>query len=354
MSLLNLDEYEVAARERMPAMFYDYIAGGANDEVTLRRNREAYDHILLRPRVLVDVEHIDLSTTLLGTEIAMPVLIAPAAAHRLACEEGELASTRAAHAMGTIATISTFSSYTIEQIAAASPGPLWFQLYVYRDPAITHHLIDHAIAGGAQALVITVDTPYLGHRERDLRNRFVLPPEAQAAHLATLPGMNVEGGSASSLRSFDLREKSMTWGDLDQIRAMVRMPIILKGILTPDDARIAVDNGIDGIIVSNHGGRQLDTCIPTIDALPEVAETVAGRIPVLIDGGIRRGTDVIKALSLGASAVMLARPVLWGLAVNGEAGTRHVLQLLHDEIVLAMGLCGKASIRSLDWTLLSL
>jgi 4-hydroxymandelate oxidase len=355
LQLVNLAEYEAAARGKIPEMFYDYIAGGANDEITLRENHAAYDQIRLRPRVLVDVEHIDLSMSILGIPVKMPVLISPTASHKLAHPDGEIATARAAHAADTIFTVSTFANDSIEAIAAATDGPLWFQLYTYRDSGINHLLIEQAVAGGARALVVTVDTPYLGRRERDIRNNFMRPPHVQDAHLkmaAIDESADQSGrGAANIFHGYDLRSTSLTWRDLATFREWAKMPLILKGIVTAEDARIALDHGVDAIIVSNHGGRQLDTCIPTIEALPEVVEAVAGRIPVLVDGGIRRGTDVVKAIALGASATLIGRPIVWGLAVDGEAGARHVLELLRAEIELAMALCGKTTISAIDRSL---
>lgn len=353
---VNLFEYEALAREKLPQMFYDYIAGGANDEITLRENRVAFDRLWLRPRILVDVETIDLSTTILGIPVSFPVLLAPTAAHRLAHPNGELATAQAAHAAGTVCTLGTLSNYTASEVRALTDGPVFFQLYAYKDQALNQHMLDQAVAGGAKALILTVDTAYVGRRERDLRNQLSFPPEAAAAHLrgVTLPSLPDKDrtGAANMFRADDLRTRSITWKDLDSYRAMAKgLPLILKGILTAEDALLAVQHGVDAIIVSNHGGRQLDTCIPTIEALPEIAEAVAGRIPILLDGGIRRGTDVIKALALGASAVMVGRPVSWGLAVNGAAGVQHVLELLRDEFALAMALCGKTKISELDRSL---
>ncbi|MEP7285712.1 MAG: alpha-hydroxy acid oxidase [Chloroflexota bacterium] len=355
---LNLAEYETAARGKIPDAFYDYIAGGAADEITLQHNRSAFNKIALRPRVLVDVDHIDQSTSILGVPIQMPVLVGMTASHQLCHPDGELATARAAHSMGTIMTVGTLSNYPIGEVRQASPGPIWLQLYVYNDMDLNRGTIEQGIAAGAKALVITVDTPYLGRRERDLRNKLVIPPELKAGHLQNLSIDQEQGAQASEkqvqiFRSDSLRSTSMTWDDLATYREMAAgMPFVIKGILTAEDAKLAVDYGMDAIIISNHGGRQLDTSIPTIDALPEVVEAVAGRVPVLIDGGIRRGTDVIKALALGASAVLIGRPVLWGLAVNGEAGVRHVLELLRNEIQLTMALCGKTSLQALDRSLL--
>ncbi len=357
--LLNLQDYENAARDHLSQMIYDYIAGGANDEITLRANRTMFDSIWLRPRVLVDVENVDLRTSFLGIPLALPVMLSVTAAHKLCHPDGELATARAAHSMGTACMLGTLSNFTVAETRAASPGPVFFQLYAYSDDGLNRHMVAQAVEGGASGLVLTVDTPYVGRRERDLRNDLIMPSDVTAAHLRGVilpaPDGKDRKGAANMFRADDLRTRRLTWTDLDRIRALADgLPLILKGIVTAEDARLACEHGVDAIIVSNHGGRQLDTCIPTIMALPEVAEAVAGRIPVLLDGGVRRGADVLKALALGASAVLVGRPMAWGLAVNGEAGVRHMLELLRDEIALAMALCGRPTIGDMDRSLVRL
>ena len=347
---LNLAEIEAAARGRLTSLAYEYYAGGANDEVTVRENRRAFERLALRYRVLVDVSRRSTRTTVLGQPIEFPVLIAPTAFQRLACDDGELATARAAAAAGTIMILSTPSTCTIEDVAGVA-GPKWFQLYVYSDRGLTESLIDRAERSGMCAIVVTVDAPLLGRRERDLRNRFHLPdgvrlanvPSSGSVPMPTTPG---ESGLASHHASGI--DASLTWSDIEWLRTRTRLPIILKGIVRGDDAARAVDYGVAGIVVSNHGGRQLDTAIPTIQALPEVVEAVAGRAEVLIDGGVRRGTDAIKALALGARAVLVGRPVVWGLAAGGEAGVRRVLDLLRAEIDLAMALCGCPTIADIS------
>jgi isopentenyl diphosphate isomerase/L-lactate dehydrogenase-like FMN-dependent dehydrogenase len=357
--LLNFADYERAAHEKLPGMFYDYIAGGATDEITLRANRDAYDHIWLRPRVLVDVSHIDLSTTLLNVPFAMPVMLSVTAAQKLCHPQGEIAVASAAHRIGISSMVGNLSNFTINEVKAVSAGPVFFQLYVYKDERLNQHVIDQSVEGGAAGLVITVDTPLVGRRERDLRNDFKLPPDNIAAHLreVTLPAADGKErkGAAGMLRADDLRSQRLTWRDLERYRHMAGgMPLLLKGILTAEDAELAIQHGVDAIIVSNHGGRQLDTAIPTILALPEIVDAVAGRIPVLVDGGIRRGTDVVKALAIGANAVLLGRPMAWALAVNGEAGVHHLLSLLEEEIRLTMALCGRTHLKELDRSVIRL
>lgn len=343
---VNLGEFEALARQRLPAMAYDYYAGGAHDEITLRENRAAYDRITLQYHVLRDVSQRDCSTTVLGERVSMPILIAPTAFQAMAHPDGEVATARAAGAAGTVMVLSTLSNCAIEDVAAASRGPLWFQLYVYRDREATVELIRRVEAAGFGALMLTVDAPVLGGRERDVRNRIHLPADLRARNLvpAGLGDLPTVADSGLAAYFASLLDQALTWKDLDWVRRTTRLPLLLKGVVRPDDAVRAVDCGVAGVVVSNHGGRQLDTAPATIEVLPAIAEAVAGRAEVLVDGGIRRGTDVVKALALGARAVMVGRPILWGLAVDGEAGVRRVLDLLRRELDTAMALCGCASI----------
>lgn len=347
---LNLGEIELAARERLTPLAYDYYVGGANDEVTLRENRAAFERLALRYRVLVDVRHRSTSTTVLGTPVEFPVLVAPTAFQRLACDDGELATARAAQAAGTIMILSTASTCTIEDVGAVG-GRLWFQLYVYSDRGLTKALVERAEACGMAAIVLTVDAPVLGRRERDLRNRFHLPDGVRLANVPSsgsvpLPTGHGESGLANHFASGI--DAGLTWRDVEWLRSITKLPVLIKGVVRGDDAVRAVDHGVAGVIVSNHGGRQLDTAIASIRALPEVADAVAGRAEVLLDGGVRRGTDVIKALALGARAVLVGRPVVWGLAAAGEAGARRVLDLLRAEVDLAMALCGCPTIADIS------
>jgi len=343
---LNLTEIELAARERLAPLAYEYYVGGANDEVTIRENRAAFERLSLRYRVLVDVSRRSTSTTVLGTRVDFPVLVAPTAFQRLACDEGEMATARAAAASGTVMILSTASTCTIEDVGAVG-GNLWFQLYVYADRGMTKALVERAEASGMRAIVLTVDAPMLGRRERDLRNRFHLPDGVRLANVPSsgsvpMPTGHGESGLANHFASGI--DAALTWKDVDWLRSITKLPVLIKGIVRGDDAVRAVDHGAAGVIVSNHGGRQLDTAIASVRALPEVAEAVAGRAEVLLDGGVRRGTDVIKALALGARAVLLGRPVVWGLAAAGESGARRVLELLRAEVDLAMALCGCPSV----------
>jgi 4-hydroxymandelate oxidase len=344
---INIHDLEGGARVAVEAMIYDYYASGAHDEVTVRENSAAFQRLALVPRVLVDVARRDLSTELLGVRHATPMLVAPMAMQRLAHPEGELATARGAAASGVGMVVSTVSTTPIERIQEALPSPLWFQLYVYPDKDLTRRLVERAERAGAQALVLTVDTPVLGRRERDVRNEFRLPPGLELAHEMpgggqVLPHVHVESGLA--VHAAGMLNPSVTWSDVDWLRSITTMPVLLKGVIRSGDARRAVEHGAAGVIVSNHGGRQLDTALPTISALPAVANAVAGRIPVLLDGGIRRGTDILKALALGANAVLVGRAALWGLCCGGEAGVRHALSILRAELDLAMALCGARSI----------
>jgi 4-hydroxymandelate oxidase len=356
MDPVNLVEFEQAARERLAREAYDYYAGGANDEITLRRNRDAWSEIALHYPVLRDVSSRHTSTTILGEKISFPVMVAPTAFHRMACAEGECAAARAAGRAGTVMVVSTLSTTTIEDIAAAATGPLWFQLYVYKDRGPTTALIQRAEAAGCRALVLTVDAQVWGRREADVRNNFKLPDGLTVANLADYAKeMFPAGIPGSGLAAYvsQMLDPTLNWKDLAWLRGQTKLPILLKGIVRADDAKLAVEHGAAGVIVSNHGGRQLDTAPATIEALPSVVDAIGGKIPVLIDGGVRRGTDVVKALALGAQAALIGRPVLWGLAANGEEGAYRVLELLKAEFDLAMALCGARTIREIDKSLVS-
>ncbi|NWF67664.1 MAG: alpha-hydroxy-acid oxidizing protein [Chloroflexi bacterium] len=344
---INLHEFELMAREKLDKMVYDYYAGGANDEVTLTENRAAFARLRLRPRMLRGVEKYDMTTTILGEKMAAPLLIAPMAFMALAHPEGELAVARATAARGIHYVVSTMSNYGLEDIAAASAAAKWFQLYVYQSRTATEQMVALAEAAGYSALVLTVDTPVLGRREADIRNRFHLPPGYEAKNLANAQLQHIhpaQGDSGLAAYAASAQRANLGWHDLDWLRGLTKMPLLVKGILRGDDAKRALDHGAAGMIVSNHGGRQLDTAITGIEALPEVVAAVGGSAAVLMDGGVRRGTDILKALALGAQGVLLGRPVLWGLAVDGEVGVGQVLDLLLAEFELALALCGCASL----------
>jgi 4-hydroxymandelate oxidase len=353
MEPVNVFDFEAVARERLSPEAYDYYAGGAHDEVTLRENRAAYDRLSLAYRVLVDVSRCDLATAVLGQPLAMPVLVAPTAFHRLADPLGEVATARAAGAAGTAMILSTLSTSTIESVVEAAAGPIWFQLYVYKDRRATEGLVRRAEAAGCKALVLTVDAPVLGRRERDVRNRFRLPPGLAVANLlpegyGDIPPAAADSGLAAYVAA--LLDPSLSWRDVAWLRSLTDLPVLVKGIVRADDALRAAEAGAAGIVVSNHGGRQLDTSPATIDVLPEVVDALAARghaIEVLVDGGVRRGTDVLKALALGAKAVLLGRPILWGLAAYGEAGVASVLRMFRDELDLAMSLAGAPAVAAI-------
>jgi 4-hydroxymandelate oxidase len=349
--LVCLDDFESAARERLPRTIYDYFAGGAGDEWTLRENRFAFDRWVFRPRTLVDVSVRDLGTTVLGQAVPFPILIAPTAFQQMAHPDGELATARAAASLGTVMTLSTFASTSLEDVAAAG-GPRWFQLYIVKDRDLTAEMVRRAHASGYSAVAITVDAPTLGRRDRDERNRFTTPPEIRLANLHMRELLEVEAGSSLN-RQFSDVDSSVTWDDLAWLRSLSPLPILLKGVVTGEDAALAVEAGMDGLIVSNHGGRQLDGAAAAVDSLPEVVAAADGRLEVLVDGGVRRGTHVLKALALGARAVLVGRPALWGLAVDGEAGVRRVLELLRDELSIAMALAGACSVDSIPADLLA-
>jgi isopentenyl diphosphate isomerase/L-lactate dehydrogenase-like FMN-dependent dehydrogenase len=336
---VNVNDYFELAAEKVEPKIWCFFEGGAGDEVTLRANVGAYQRWRFRPRVLVDVGRVSAATTVLGTPVSMPLLVAPFAMQRLLHPEGEVATARAAAAAGTLICVSTTTTSAHAEIAeAAGSAPRWLQLYVLRDRQRTLDHIAEAREYGYSALALTVDLPVLGRRERDLRLGFDLPPDLPLPYLKgkdpTVPMTFAEQVQVSP---------SVTWRDLDWIVSESGMPLILKGIVTREDAALAIEHGVDGIVVSNHGGRQLDGAPATLDALPEVVEAVAGRCEVYVDGGIRRGTDVLKALALGARAALVGRAVASGLAVGGEAGVLDVLTLLHDEIELGLALLGCTS-----------
>jgi 4-hydroxymandelate oxidase len=300
--------------------------------------------------MLVDVTTRDKGLELFGQKLSMPIVIAPMAFQAMAHPDGEIVMAKAAKDVGTVMTASTLSNYSIEQIAEGSDANLWFQLYFYKDRGLTKSLVQRAEAAGCKALVLTVDSPLLGRREADVRNRFQLPSNLRIGNLVgsnidNLPSDVDDSGLATYIAS--LYDPALTWNDIAWFREITDLPILLKGILRADDARLAIKNGASGIVVSNHGGRQLDTAIATIRALPEIVETVEGRCKVLVDGGIRRGTDVFKALALGADAVMVGRPLLWGLSVSGRSGAAHVLEILNAELDLTMALSGCPSLGSI-------
>jgi 4-hydroxymandelate oxidase len=338
-SLINLGDYERAAAERLPPGALAYYSGGANDERTLADNRAAFERRRLIPRVLRDVSTVDLTVEILGRRWPTPIWIAPTAFHRLGHPDGELATARAAAARGVTFVLSTSSSTDLVEVAAIG-GPRWFQVYLLADPGARRAHVERAVAAGYEALVLTVDLPRVGRRERDIRVGFRIPEGVEVPNIAVAAGVAPEDGLTVPFA------QRLTWEDVEWL-AGFGLPVVVKGILHPDDAELALDHGAAAVVVSNHGGRQLDAAIASLDALPLVADAVAGRVPVLMDGGVRRGTDVLIALASGASAVGIGRPILWGLAVSGEAGVGRVLDLLTAELELAMALAGTASVAEL-------
>ncbi|HET6755442.1 MAG TPA: alpha-hydroxy acid oxidase, partial [Jiangellaceae bacterium] len=340
---VNVRDFEEAARERLDPIHYDYFVSGAQDEVTVRDNEAGFSRLTLVPRVLRGIGEPTLEVSLLGCDASAPILLAPTAFHRLAHPEAELATARAAAATGTIMVAAMLSTVAIEDLAAAArtiaaePG-LWFQLYIQPDLGFTEAIVRRAEAAGCRALVVTSDSPVLGRNERNDRNDFHdLPAGLRCENLREL-----RGGEPGSVRQVSLSPQ-ISWSHLDWLRKTSDLPILVKGVLHPEDAKLAVHRGVDALVVSNHGGRQLDTAPATIDQLPRIVEAVDGQVPVLLDGGIRRGTDVAKALALGADAVAVGRPALWGLAADGERGVVSVLSMLRTELAHTLTLCGAAS-----------
>ncbi len=349
---INLFEYESLAKQQLSSMTWGYYSSGALDEITLKNNRKSFNNYQLYPKVLVDVSQINLSTKLLGQTLSMPIGVAPMAFQCLAHPQGEKATAKVLSDLKTLLILSTLSTTSLEEVAACQKDNLrWFQLYIHKDKGLTKALVELAEKAGYTAICVTVDAPMLGKREIDIRNQFTLPEPLKLANLVTLKDLDIPNSSnQSGLFAYFQQQidPSLTWKDLEWLQSITKLPIVLKGILRADDARLAVENGVKGIIVSNHGGRQLDGAITTLEALPKIVEAVGNDIDIIMDGGIRRGTDVFKALALGAKAVLIGRPILWGLTVNGEGGVNHVLELLKDELLLAMALSGCPSIAEIN------
>ncbi|CAI0545007.1 unnamed protein product [Linum tenue] len=344
--ITNVMEFEEIARQKLPKMVYDYYASGAEDQWTLKENRNAFSRILFRPRILVDVSNIDLTTTVMGFKISMPIMIAPTAMLKMAHPDGEYATARAASAAGTIMTLSSLATSSIEEVASTGPGIRFFQLYVYKDRNVAAQLVRRAERAGFKAIVLTVDTPRLGRREADIKNRFVCLTLKNFEGL-DLGKMTVDKVRPTKTPLSQLVKSASVAQDVKWLQTITLLPILVKGVLTAEDAKLAVQNGVAGIIVSNHGARQLDYVPATITALEEVVKAAEGRVPVFLDGGVRRGTDVFKALAMGASGVFIGRPVVFSLAADGEAGVRKVLQMLRDELELTMALSGCTSIEEI-------
>mmetsp|Transcript_34036 Transcript_34036/g.46733 ORF Transcript_34036/g.46733 Transcript_34036/m.46733 type:complete len:390 (+) Transcript_34036:93-1262(+) len=345
---VNLAEYERYMKNALPRNAHDYYASGSNDMITLRENRAAYSRLRLLPRILVDVSKINTKTTVLGREVSSPICLAPTAMQKMAHPDGECGTSKAACRLGTLMTLSSWSTTALEEVASAAPGGYrWFQLYVYKDRVVTLDLIRRAEKAGYTALAVTVDTPILGRREADVKNKFALPSHLTMGNFTSLGGSHSSGtkksgAEGSGLASYvsALIDQTLTWNDIAWLRKNTRLKIVVKGVMTVEDAVASVKHGVDGIWVSNHGARQLDTTPATIEVLPEICRAVAKKVEVYVDGGIIRGTDVFKAIALGARAVFVGRPVLWGLAHSGEEGVYNAIKMLNDEFVLAMKLSG--------------
>ncbi|MEU6172312.1 alpha-hydroxy acid oxidase [Streptantibioticus parmotrematis] len=346
---MNLREFESAARDLLDPVHYDYVAGGADDEVTVRANEAAFARIALLPRVLRGAASRETGVTLFGHRASLPVVLSPTAFHRLFHKEGEVATARAAARAGVVMITGMASTVAVADVVeaarAAAPGrdpAVWFQLYLQPAPGVTEALVRRATEAGCAALVVTVDSPVLGAHTRNARNGFHDLPDGLACENLR----DLLDGEPGHVRQIAM-SPTLNWDDLDRLRASTSLPLLLKGVLHPDDARIALDHGVDGLLLSNHGGRQLDTVPATIDLLPEIATAVAGRVPLLLDGGVRRGTDIVKALALGATAVGIGRPVVWGLAADGESGVTRVLDILRRELDHTLALCGATGIADL-------
>jgi 4-hydroxymandelate oxidase len=345
----SLNEFEALAKARLPAMAFDFVAGGVGNEITLRANVNAWDTIRLRPRVLTDVSRIDTRVNLLGSELPQPLLLAPTSYHRLCHPDGELATVKGASQSNTTMVISSFANTRVEDIAAAAPARLWYQLYVPRDRGFAKEMVERAVSAGCKALCLTVDMPARGYRDRDIRNSFALP--------YGLDRPNYRGLSTTTAVPLGdvyhvTQDPTFQWRDLEWLRGVAKVPVVAKGIMTPEDAELAVKAGVAAVLVSNHGGRSVDTLPATADVLEGIAQRVAGRVPVLVDGGIRRGTDVVKALALGAAAVLIGRPYLYALATAGAVGVERIVNILTLELKMAMAVLGRTTISSIDRSVL--
>jgi isopentenyl diphosphate isomerase/L-lactate dehydrogenase-like FMN-dependent dehydrogenase len=345
-TMVNLFDFEPVFQSRVSKAAADYVTGGGWDEWTLNRNRDAFQRIILQPRYFVKVDQLDVSTEVLGQKLAMPILVAPTGTHSLVHPEGEPATARGAGAAGAVMCVSNSSSFPLDQIAAAAKGPLWFQLYTGPTLEATRQKVERAVALGCKAVLVTADGPYAAPRERDKRNRLEEIPSRRSAR--TQRGHTDGGGPFGLPMRF---QATLDWSFVDELCRYAKVPVLVKGVLTAEDAALAMKHGAAGVVVSNHGGRYLDSAPSTIEVLPEIAGAIGSRGVVIIDGGFRRGTDVLKALALGAKAVLIGRPPLWGLGAFGSDGVERVLRLLRDELAWAMGLAGRAGIAAIDRSL---
>jgi isopentenyl diphosphate isomerase/L-lactate dehydrogenase-like FMN-dependent dehydrogenase len=338
---INLFDFEAIAKERLPKEEYDYIAGGATDEISVDRNRRAYASWAFRPRVLRDVSALDLSTTVLGTKVSLPVLIAPCGGHKRAHPEGELATYRAAASCGSIMAVSANSNTSFEELAQAAKGHLWVQMYPFRDKEMTQEWLDRVKDAGYEAVIVTLDSQWPPKRERNIRNNY------RRTRGVNYPAAGGETPRPAG-RAGEGSDPAATWKDLEWIKSATELPVIAKGVLTGEDVELCAEVGADGVIVSNHGGRHLDNTLATVEVLSEAVAAAKGQMEIYLDGGIRRGADVVKALALGATAVFIGRPLFWGLAVDGEKGVVRVFEILREEIEITMAKCGRPTIASID------
>ena len=338
---INLFEFEEVARARLPKAEYDYIAGGATDEISVDRNRRAFASWALRPRVLRDVSVLDLSTTVLGTKLKLPVLIAPCGGHKRAHPDGEIATYRAAATCGTVLAVSANSNTSFEDLSKAASGHLWIQMYPFRDKQLNQEWLDRARGAGYKAVVVTLDSQWPPKRERNIRNNY------RRTRGVNYPKSGAETPRPAG-RAGEGSDPAATWKDLEWIKSASDLPVVAKGVMTGEDVELCVEAGADGVIVSNHGGRHLDNTLATIEVLSEAVAAAKGKIEIYLDGGIRRGADVVKAIALGAKAVFIGRPLFWGLALDGEQGVIRVLEILREEIEITMAKCGRPTVGSID------
>ncbi|TYI59844.1 hypothetical protein E1A91_D10G065100v1 [Gossypium mustelinum] len=345
---VNVNGFRELARQTLPKMYYDFFTGGAEDQYTLKENEEAFHRITIQPRILVDTSSIDLSTMVLGYSISMPVMIAPTSRHKLANPSGEIATARAASTCNTIMVLSISSTCTLEEVAACCNAVRFFQLCVYKRRDITAKLVQRAENNGYKAIVLTGDSPRHGRREADIKNKIIIPELKNVEGLLSTKIVADKGSNLDALAN-QTRDPSFSWEDIGWLKSITKLPILIKGLLTHEDALKALEVGAAGIIVSNHGGRQLDYCPPTISVLEElqVVHAVGGKVPVFLDGGVRQGTDIFKAMALGAQAVLVGRPVLYGLAAKGENGVRRVLEMLKEELELTMAFSGCSNVKEI-------
>ncbi|MDE0822826.1 MAG: alpha-hydroxy acid oxidase [Dehalococcoidia bacterium] len=348
---INLYDYEARAKLALPHDNWDFIDAGAMDEITTKRNRSAFDALSIRPRFMRSVEERKISTTMLGTDISMPVFVCPAGSHGIAHPDAEVATARAAGRSNTLMMLSTSSNCSLEEVAEAATGPLWFQLY-HRGKALTEMLVHRAEEAGFKAIVLTIDTPVPSPKERDLRNKFERTLELGNFRDLGLSRSEISG--TDDTPGWDVsRADPITWKDLEWLRGLTSLPLVLKGIRVGEDAKMAADLGCEGVLVSTHGGRQLDQTLSSIETIPEVVAAVNGHCEVYLDSGVRRGSDVLKALAMGVKAVGIGRPLYWGLATEGEDGVHNVLELLREEVGRVMDFCGQSDVEDLEEALIN-